>query len=390
MEAYHGASDIIRMNMKKQRKALFTSHTANFQKFNRPFMRMLSGTLEKPLDKYNIGEWSVDYASANEEQIFDADNVFLVDFPRNPFLLFQLLKSYHQVKHILDENHYDLIHTHTPVGSVITRLAARKARKNGTKLIYTAHGFHFYKGAPLKNWLLWYPIEKRLSKMCDCLVTINDEDYTLAKKKFRTTVRMINGVGIDTVKFGRALNAKEKDSLRKELNLSPSDFVIVYNGEFNPDKNHEMLIRGVEPLLKKHEDMKLLLISKGALMEPMKKLVSELGIAKQVSFLGYRNDVNQILQICNLYVSPSKREGLVVSVLEAIYCKLPVLLFDNRGHRQILGMHKNSIFKTELEMRKKIEKQYLGIKDYSAPFDEKFSLDSALRSMRKIYLEVME
>lgn len=353
-------------------------------------MRMLSGTLEKPLDKYNIGEWSVDYASANEEQVFDADNVFLVDFPRNPFLLFQLLKSYHQVKHILDENHYDLIHTHTPVGSVITRLAARKARKNGTKLIYTAHGFHFYKGAPLKNWLLWYPIEKRLSKMCDCLVTINDEDYNLAKKKFRTTVRMINGVGIDTVKFGRALNAKEKDSLRKELNLSPSDFVIVYNGEFNPDKNHEMLIRGVEPLLKKHEDMKLLLISKGALMEPMKKLVSELGIAKQVSFLGYRNDVNQILQICNLYVSPSKREGLVVSVLEAIYCKLPVLLFDNRGHRQILGMHKNSIFKTELEMRKKIEKQYLGIKDYSTPFDEKFSLDSALRSMRKIYLEVME
>lgn len=374
--------------MGNKKKALFTSHTANFQKFNRPFMRMLSGTLEKPFDKLNIGGWKVDYASANEEKIFDAENIFVVDFPRSPFDILKLLKSYKQLKSILQSNHYDLIHTHTPVGSVITRLAARKARKNDTKVIYTAHGFHFYKGAPIKNWLLWYPIEKHLARDCDYLITINDEDFALAKKKFKTTVRMINGVGINTEKFSKTLSRDEKRNLRKKLGLSLSDFVVVYNGEFNPDKNHEMLLRGIKPLLKKYQNMKVLLISKGTLMKQMESLTSELQIDSQVSFLGYRNDVDKILQICNLYVSPSKREGLVVSVLEAIYCKLPVLLFDNRGHRQILGVHKSSIFKTESEMCKKIEEQYLGKRDFLVPFDEKFSLKNALESMHKIYLEI--
>ena len=374
--------------MGNKKKVLFTSHTANFQKFNRPFMRMLSGTLEKPFDKFNIGGWEVDYASANEEKIFDAENIFAVDFPRSPFNILKLLKSYKQLKSILLSNDYDLIHTHTPVGSVITRLAARNTRKKGTKVVYTAHGFHFYKGAPIKNWLLWYPIEKHLARDCDYLITINDEDFTLAKKKFKTTVKMINGVGVDTEKFDKTLSQDKKESLRKKLGLSSSDFVVIYNGEFNPDKNHEFLLRGIEPLLKKHQNIKVLLISKGALMEQMKSLVAELQMNNQISFLGYRNDVNDILQICNLYVSPSRREGLVISVLEAIYCKLPVLLFDNRGHRQILGPHKDSIFRTKTEMCKKIEEQYLGKRDYSVPFEEKFSLKSALESMRKIYLEI--
>ena len=160
-----------------KRKILFTSHTANFSKFNRPLMRMLRGTLEKPYDDLNVGDWQVDYASANEEPIKDADNVYRVDFARSPLRFDKHVKACRQLKKIIAEGDYDIIHCHTPVGAMLTRLAAQNARKKGTKVIYTAHGFHFYKGAPLINWLAYYPVEKWLARKTDVLITINKEDY---------------------------------------------------------------------------------------------------------------------------------------------------------------------------------------------------------------------
>ena len=116
-----------------KRKILFTSHTANFQKFNRPLMRMLRGTLETPYKDLNIGGWQVDYASAGEEKVQDADKVFKVDFARNPLRFDKHMKAYRQLKKIIADGEYDAIHTHTPVGSVVTRLAAKGGTKKGTK-----------------------------------------------------------------------------------------------------------------------------------------------------------------------------------------------------------------------------------------------------------------
>ena len=147
------------------KKVLFTSHTANFCKFNRPFMRW-----------FREQGWQVDYACACEEEVYDYDNLYKISFARVPWSK-DNIKAYKDLKKILDENYYDIIHTHTPMGSVITRLAARNTRKKGTKVIYTAHGLHFFKGAPLKNWLMYYPMEKWMSKYTDCLVLINEEDY---------------------------------------------------------------------------------------------------------------------------------------------------------------------------------------------------------------------
>ena len=131
-----------------KRKILFTSHTANFHKFNRPLMRMLRGTLEAPYSDLNIGGWQVDYASACEEEVKDADCVFKVDFARNPLQITKHKKAYRQIKKIIEDGNYDAIHTHTPVGSILTRMAAKAAHKKGVKVIYTCHGFHFYEGAP--------------------------------------------------------------------------------------------------------------------------------------------------------------------------------------------------------------------------------------------------
>ena len=373
-----------------KKRILFTSHTANFQKFNRPFMRMLKGTLDIPYSKYNIGNCVVDYASAEEEQIFDADHSFKIDFARSPFAFRKHFAAYHELKTILNNSHYDLIHTHTPVGSVITRLAANKYRKSGTKVIYTAHGFHFYKGAPLKNWLLWYPVEKLLAKKCDLLITINDEDYARAKRDFRTKVAKINGVGLDTYRFNTELTTKEKISLRKTLGIKKDDYLIVFNGEFNPDKNHRFLLASLLPLLKKEPSIKILLIGKGALLSDIKELAQKLNIKKQVIFTGYRQDVSNLLKIGDLYISPSIREGLVISVLEAIYCKLPVLLFDNRGHRQILGNKTSNLFHTEEELLKKTQAAFENKHDYRVKFNKNFSLESALESTKKIYEEYLQ
>lgn len=374
--------------MKKSRKILFTSHTANFQKFNRPFMRMLRGTLEEPYSDLNIGGWTVDYASANEETILDADNIFRVDFSRNPFAFRKHLLAYRQLKSILENNHYDIIHTHTPVGSVITRLAAKKCRKHGTKVIYTSHGFHFFNGAPLKYWCLFYPIEKLCAKYTDLLITINREDYGRAKAKFNTAVRMINGVGVDTTKFNQSISVAEKNNIRKKLGFKKNDYIIVYVAEFIARKNHRFLLESIAPLLKEKPDIKIALLGKGELLLKTKQLAKDLGIEKQVSFLGYRDDVYRVLQSCNLAVSTSLSEGLGLGVIEAQLCGLPIIISDNRGHREIADKHKKNIFspKDKTDFKNKIAAAYGG-EDFYINFNEKFSLRSSLKKMRKIYLD---
>ena len=372
---------------KPPKRILFTSHTANFQKFNRPLMRMLRGSLEEPYTDLNIGNWKVDYASANEEKIHDADNSFKVDFARSPLAFNHHINAYRQLKAILKNNHYDIIHTHTPVGSIITRLAAKKARATGTKVIYTSHGFHFYKGAPAMNWLLYYPIEKYCAKFTDLLITINREDYECAKKSFRTKVKQINGVGVDTTKFTHSTNKKKKLAIRKELGLEPNDFVISYSAEFTANKNHSFVLRSLAPLLKKHSDIKILFLGKGQLKEETKALAKELSVEKQVIFPGYREDIYDVLGACNLAISASLREGLGLGVIEAQLCGLPIIVSNNRGHREIVGKGAKNLFdpKNESDFASKVADAYSG-KNYYVDFNEKFSLRTSLTKMREIYL----
>jgi glycosyltransferase EpsD len=153
-------------------KILFVSNTANFSKFNRPFMRW-----------FKQQGWQVDYVSAGEETVLDCDKQYAICMTRTPFDL-RNIKAYKELKKIL-LNNYDIIHCHTPMGGVLTRLAARKSK---AKIIYTSHGFHFYKGSPLLNWVIYYQVEKFLLKYTDCLVTINQEDYYLASQKFKMQV----------------------------------------------------------------------------------------------------------------------------------------------------------------------------------------------------------
>ena len=154
------------------KKVLFLSNTANFSKFDRPYMRW-----------FKERGWQVDYCSLGEERVLDCDNQYSICIARSPFS-FKNLRGLRELKKLLSENQYDILHCHTPMGGVIGRIAAKKLWKEGKiKVIYTAHGFHFYKGAPLLNWLVYFPIEWVCSFFTDTLITINQEDYTFAKKQ---------------------------------------------------------------------------------------------------------------------------------------------------------------------------------------------------------------
>lgn len=311
-------------NQKKTKKILFTSHVASFQKFNRPFMRMM-----------REDGWEVHYASMGEEEILDCDKSFVVPFTRSPFKLSNIT-AYKQLRKIINQENYDIIHTHTPMGSVVTRLAAKKARKNGTKIIYTAHGFHFFKGAPLLNWLIYYPVERLMAHHTDTLITINKEDYNRAKRQFKTNVTYMPGVGVDPKRFTPKLTAKQKLELRKSLGLKKDDFVMIYPAELSKRKNQLWLIEALRPLLNDDTKVHLILAGKDSLHGKVTQHVNQYDLANQVHILGYRNDIHQLLQIANLSVSSSKQEGLPVHIMEAMFAGLPIVTIKCRGATELV------------------------------------------------------
>lgn len=243
------------------------------------------------------------------------------------------IKVYKQLKKIINENHYEIIHCHSPIGGVITRLAARKARKKGTRVIYTAHGFHFFKGAPLLNWLIYFPVEFICSFLTDILIVINQEDYLLAKKVMKAKkIEYIPGVGVDVEKYQNL--QVDKISKRKELGV-PEDAVMLFSvGELNKNKNHSTVIKAMA----KNNNSKLhyCIAGRGNLELELKELASKLGVANQVHFLGFRSDVGELYKVSDIFCFPSYREGLSVSLIEAMSSGLPVIASNIRGNNDLV------------------------------------------------------
>jgi glycosyltransferase EpsD len=213
------------------KKILFTSTVdSHILNFHIPYLKW-----------FKEQDCEVHVASNGSSDIPFVDVKYNIPFKRSPYKKENYM-VYKQLKRIIADNDYKLIHCHTPMGSVLTRLATREARSKGTKVLYTAHGFHFYKGAPLKNWLLYYPIEKIAARWTDGLLTMNKEDYKLANKfKLRKAkaVYKVNGVGIDLQKFIPQTLEKKKE-LRKEYGYNDDDFILIYAAELNYNKHQDL------------------------------------------------------------------------------------------------------------------------------------------------------
>ncbi|MGH0599213.1 glycosyltransferase family 4 protein [Bacillus mycoides] len=285
--------------------------------------------------------WEVHVAANGNIHLPYVTRKYNIPIQRSP-LSIQNIHAYKKLKSIIDQNKYHIIHCHTPMGGVIARLAAQKARRQGTKVVYTAHGFHFCKGSPYMNWLLYYPIERILASHTDCLITINQEDYDLAvKHRFPVRdIKLVHGVGIDVQRF-TPVTEIEKRELKLQCGYKSEDFLMFYAAEFNKNKNQNFLIRVLAQLKNKMPHAKLLLAGEGPLMEECKKIATQLGVTNMVHFLGYRNDIASLLQMSDLAVASSYREGLPVNIMEAMACGLPVVATDNRGHRELIINNKN-------------------------------------------------
>lgn len=324
--------------MEQKKKVLFTATVdSHIMNFHLPFLKLFK---EKG--------YEVHVATNGKEEIPYCDVKHTVSFERSPMKI-NNLKAIKELKKIIDKEQFEIIHCHTPMGSVVTRLTAKNARKKyGTRVIYTAHGFHFFKGAPLKNWLLFYPVEKYLAKYTDTLITINKEDYNLANKKFSKRchdIEYVPGVGIDEEKFNIKMTKKEKTELRKSLGLKEDDFVLIYVARMDKNKNQGFLIEVMRNLIKEHNNIHLLLVgpdeNNGKYQEQAKDLLNN------IHFLGFRKDIPQLMKISDVAVSSSLREGLPVNIMEALTVGLPVVAIDARGVSDLIENDKNGFIVKE-------------------------------------------
>jgi glycosyltransferase involved in cell wall biosynthesis len=256
--------------------------------------------------------------------------VYDIRFSRSP-LRKSNIKAYQDLKKLIVDQKYDLVHTHTPVASAIVRLVCKSIKS--TKVIYTAHGFHFYTGAPIKNWLIYYPLEKWLSKHTDTLITINNEDYERAKSTFKAKrVEYIPGVGLDVNSIKNT--SVDKLAKRQQLNIPIEAFILLSVGELNKNKNHETIIRALGYI--DNSEIHYVICGKGQLEKHLKDLCVELGVEERVHLLGFREDIIEICKVSDTFVFPSNREGLSVALMEAMACGLPIVCSNIRGNNDLI------------------------------------------------------
>ena len=275
-------------------------------------------------------------AVKNGLQLKYCDKFFEIPFSRSPKSP-DNLKAYKRLKKLLSEERYDVILCNTPMGGIVTRLAAKKARRQGARVVYMAHGFHFYKGSSRKAWLVFYPIEKYMAKNCDLLITINKEDYALAREKFskRTKVAHIHGVGVDQERYHPAA-PEEQLAMRQAEGLSSEDFVILCTGELNENKNQKTLVSAAALLKDRIPNLKVLLAGNGPKEQALREQIQAEGLAGIVRLLGYRTDLEKLVPAVDLVVSCSRREGMPLNIIEAMLCQKPVVASQNRGHDELV------------------------------------------------------
>ena len=287
------------------------------------------------------GGYEVHYATNYNNVFYGNDNSRLdgtgiirhqIDFARSPYSK-QTITAYKQLESLMNQIQFDVIHCHTPMGSFLARLAGHKLKV--PKIIYTVHGFHFYKGAPVINNVIYRTAEKYMARYTDAILTINEEDYQNALKfKLRNggNIYKIAGVGIDTKRFIDHFDSYK--SIRKELGFSDNDYIVLSVGELNANKNQEVIIRAISKL--KEEKIKYIICGEGNNRDYLKKLISDLSLENQVYLLGFRKDIPDICYVADLYAFPSHREGLPVAMMEAMASGLPVLASNVRGNIDLI------------------------------------------------------
>ena len=377
----------------RTRKALVLASVASMiDQFNIPNIQLLQ-FLGYKVDVVadftkNPGTITKERATLLQNKLGDMD-VEVIDIPIPRTINFAtILAVYKNISNLLKTKHYNLIHCHSPIGGALCRFAAKKERINGSKVIYTAHGFHFYNGAPVKNWVCFYPVEKILSKWTDVLITINKEDYKRAVDDFNAKKTVyVPGVGVDVVKFANTkIDVKQK---KEEIGVPENAYTLLSVGELNNNKNHQVILRALARL--NDQTIHYVIAGKGDLRNSLIELAHKLGIETQVHLLGFRTDVAELYKVADIYLLPSIREGLNVSVMEAMASGLPCIISDIRGNRDLIDDGKggflvnpfdNKSFAEKVDYIKRHQNNY-GLYNFNKV--NEFSVAEVNNKMNEIY-----
>lgn len=331
-------------------------------------------------------------AEKNGLQLDFVDKIYNIPFARSPKSR-DNIRAYFELKKIIEKENYDVIHCNTPMGGIVTRLAAKKAGKEGTKVYYTAHGFHFYKGAPKKNWILYYPVEKLFSKLTDELITITDEDYKLANKKFDCKVKHIHGVGVNENRY-HPLSPNEKFEVRKKLGFTQQDKIILCVGELLPNKNQIMAIQMMERIVPSFPEAILLLAGNGPEKKTLENEIVQRGLQDNVIMLGYSTCLEKYQQVTDILVACSHREGLPLNLVEAMFTGNPIVATINRGHKELIRDGINGyLVKNVQEMSQRViellndSKMQTEMGNISKKYAIKYGVSNVKSELKKIYFD---
>jgi glycosyltransferase involved in cell wall biosynthesis len=366
------------------------------------FLPQFESNNVKILQEYG---YEVHFAANFDVPIYDMDTGILrehgihlhpIGIERSPTKLLQNARVIRQVRQLIDTEGIDLVHCHTPLGGVVARLAAHLSRRKPL-VIYTAHGFHFYRGAPLFNWLCYYPAERFLARFTDCIITINREDWKRSKKfhlKPGGRCYQIPGVGIHLTRFHP--DGRRCASIRKQLHIPEEGFHIVNAAELNENKNQSVIIQAIAML--RDPDIYCSICGKGLAGENLQEQIAACGLEKQVKLLGYRKDMENILPGADCFAFPSYREGLGMAALEALACEVPVIAAENRGTREYMIDGLNGYicdpddaasFAAAIRRMKEGPARRARMGESGRRTAVKFSISETDQVMRKIYQEML-
>ena len=313
--------------MKDTKRILISSTDVMMYLFLLPHVKKLANSYQIDVACSSADEYkSEGYEEVIRSELPKNSKYFHISSERSPYSIANI-KAFKELRMIMNKGHYDLVWTNEPVMGVITRLAASKFRKNGLKVLYLAHGFHFFKGAPILNWI-YYPVEKICSYFTDLMVMINKEDFQFTKKNFpKNDSRYIEGIGIDLSKYvDVSVDVTKK---RKELGVDENDILILSAGELMTRKNHEVIIEAIS--LINNPKIKYIICGIGDRLDFLTNLAIKCGVKDRVSFIGLRYDIPELLQATDIFAHPSKREGLGMAPLEAMASGLPILTSNIQG-----------------------------------------------------------
>lgn len=375
---------VLRKKAEQVRKILYITT------LSRTINAFLVPHIERLIEEGNIVNCACSIDEEIDKRLIDKGvRFFNIPFTRNPLHL-QNLKAYKELVKIQAENNYDFVHVHTPIAALYGRLLKLKFSKLIT--IYTVHGFHFYKGAPLVNWSIYYPIEKVMSYYTDTIITINEEDYKRALKFKIKNTHKVNGVGVDLALFNQSLFSKEVT--RTKLNLDKDDFVLIMIAEVNKNKNHKQMIDAVCLLKDRGINVKVICAGDGPLLEILKNQIADRGLKGNIQFLGARSDINELITASDMGILMSYREGLPRNIMELMACKKPVIGTNIRGIRDLVVDGVNGFLvntDNAMETAQKIEMLYhnrqllakLGSNAYQSI--KVYEVGSILESLQDVY-----